>query len=215
MSINYSLSLVTAPASEPVTLAEAKTHMRIDSTDDDTYITELITAARILAENYTKRSFINTTWKMFMDRWPCSAGYGRYSEGYHEVPVTDSYQAKPVVLPKGQMQSVTHIKTYDDADTATTVDASNYYVGAYSSGDSGQITLRNGGSISTPTRTSDGIEIQFVAGYGSSASAVPTPIKQAIKMIVSGLYENRGDCSGGNLPTAATALLDQYRIWEL
>lgn len=208
----HNITLVTPPAEEPVTLDEAKVHMRIDGNDDDAYITELITAARIIAESYTRRSFINTTWKMFINKWPYSGGYDRFPEGYYEVAITEVYQAKPVVLPKGRLQSVTHIKTYDDTDTATTVDVSNYYVGAYSSGDSGQVALRNGGSIPAPTRATDGIEIQFIAGYGSSASAVPIAIKQAIKMLVSSLYENRGDCQDGKLPTSAKALLDQYRI---
>lgn len=189
--------------------------MRIDSSDDDTYITELITAARILAENYTRRCFINTTWKMFMNAWPSCGGYDSFPEGYYEMAITEVYQAKPVMLPKGRLQSVTHIKTYDDSDTATTYSTANYLVSAYDSGDSGKITIRSGATPPSPTRIQDGIEIQFITGYGSSASAVPTPIKQAIKMIVSGLYENRGDCQDGNLPSGAAALLSQYRILSI
>lgn len=215
MRERYKLSLVTPPASEPITLAEAKAHMRIDGTDDDTYIDVLITAARVLAEDYTKRSFINTTWKMFLDKWPCSGGYDRYQGGYYEAPVTEVYKAVSVIVPKGQLQSVTHIKTYDDADTATTYSADNYYVGAYGNGGSGEITIRNGASFPDPTRVRDGIEIQFVAGYGSLASALPVPIKQAILNQVTGLYENRGDCQDGKLSGTSCALLASYRILQI
>jgi uncharacterized phiE125 gp8 family phage protein len=55
--------LITPPASEPVTLAEAKSHLRVDLNDDDTLINALITAARQMAEEYTRRAFITQTWE--------------------------------------------------------------------------------------------------------------------------------------------------------
>ncbi len=42
----------SAPASEPVTLAEAKLYLRVDAATEDTLIGELITAARVAAEQY-------------------------------------------------------------------------------------------------------------------------------------------------------------------
>jgi len=60
--------LVTGPTTEPVTLAEAKAHLRADGSDDDDYITTLITTARQAAENYTRRAFITQTWQYSCDR---------------------------------------------------------------------------------------------------------------------------------------------------
>ena len=52
------LQLVTPPAEEPVSLAEARLHLRVDFTDDDALITSLIAAARQAAETLTGRQFV-------------------------------------------------------------------------------------------------------------------------------------------------------------
>lgn len=59
--------LVTPPAMEPVTLEEAKLHLRIDGTEEDSLISALITAARQKAEEYTRRAFIAQTWELALD----------------------------------------------------------------------------------------------------------------------------------------------------
>ena len=55
--------LVTAPTEEPVSLAEAKLHLRVDYTNDDVLIGALITAARQHAENDTRRALVTQTWR--------------------------------------------------------------------------------------------------------------------------------------------------------
>lgn len=61
------LRMVTPPAIEPITLEEAKQHMRVDGNDDDSLISALITAARQRAEEYTKRAFITQSWELALD----------------------------------------------------------------------------------------------------------------------------------------------------
>lgn len=61
------LRLVTPPAVEPVTLEEAKQHLKIDGNEDDSLINALITAARQRAEEYTRRAFITQTWEVAVD----------------------------------------------------------------------------------------------------------------------------------------------------
>ena len=53
-----SLTLVSPPAAEPVTLAEAKSHLKLDTSDEDTLIASLITAARARAEWHTGRALV-------------------------------------------------------------------------------------------------------------------------------------------------------------
>ena len=65
-----SFQLITAPATEPVTLDEARSHLRVDFLDDDALIVALITAARLHAEMLTGRSFITTRWKAVLDSFP-------------------------------------------------------------------------------------------------------------------------------------------------
>ena len=62
-------TLVSAPATEPVSLAEVKSYLRIDGTADDAVLTILIASARRSAEEYTKRAFITQTWQLTLDRF--------------------------------------------------------------------------------------------------------------------------------------------------
>jgi len=217
---NYRLSLVTAPASEPVTTAEAKTHMRVDTSTDDTYIGTLVTIARTAAEKYTRRAFINQTWKMFLDP-PQVVMRDEWWSGVRQSSIRSLSNPESIDLPLAPLVSVTHVKFYDDSDAAVTFDSGNYQVSAYAgeTADKGRITLRTGAvwpSVgSAGLRNADAMEIQFVAGYGSSGSSVPSQIKQGILAEIAHLYENRGDCSGGVSSDLARSLLNQFRLIEV
>ena len=58
---------VTGPAIEPVTIVEVKSHLRLDIDDDNIVLSSLIKAARVWAENYTGRMFIQRTLQQFLD----------------------------------------------------------------------------------------------------------------------------------------------------
>lgn len=224
---NYQLDLVTAPAIEPITVAEVKNALRIDHTEDDTLIGFLITAARTSAEAYTRRAFITQTWKMFMDsfspyRYGNGYGYGSgnyyFNSGTFNLPVTALNIITSIEIPKPLLQSITHLKTYDDDDVATTFSASSYYVSKYTGdfGQPGSLTLRQGVSWPTFTRVKDGIEIQFVAGYGTNATDVPQQIRMAIQEETAFLYQNRSACDGKMVNSGiARSLLSQFRIMKL
>jgi len=63
--------VVSAAASYyPVTTAEAKAHMRVDTSADDTYIAALIAAATGMAELYTRRRLVRSTWCLYLDKFP-------------------------------------------------------------------------------------------------------------------------------------------------
>ena len=68
--------LLTPPAVEPVTLAEAKAYLRVEHDDDDDVIAALIAAARSHVEAQTRRALITQTWQLRRDSWP---GDGRIS----------------------------------------------------------------------------------------------------------------------------------------
>jgi hypothetical protein len=69
-----SLVRVTEPAVNPVTLEEAKAHLRIDSDAEDDLISALITAATRWAEDYCDRTFCYTQWKMSVDSFYGNVG---------------------------------------------------------------------------------------------------------------------------------------------
>lgn len=183
------LSIITPPASEPVTLAEAKSFLRVDGADDDTLISNLITAARQLAERYTNRAFITQVWELVEDHAP---------DG-------------PLYTPKPPLVSVDAVKVTAENGTETTVPASSYWVDK----SIGRLVRANGYTWPTHRGFASFI-IRFTAGYGASGSAVPAPIRQALLMTIANLYENRTDVVTGTiateLPTNSKTLLDPYRI---
>lgn len=170
LNLNFtdsSLVLSVAPATEPITTAEAKAQARVDISDDDTYIDTLITAARVQAETYTQRAFIDQTWVYKIDEWPSGV----------------------VQLPRAPLSSVTSIAYLDADGNSQTLSSSVYTVDT--SSEPGRIYLADGQTWPTVQSVRHPITITYVAGYGSAASSVPAPIKAAIKVMVATWYENR------------------------
>ena len=202
--------MTVAPATEPVTLSEAKAHARIDSSADDTLVTNLIIGARQWVEKYTGRALITQTWQMWFDLWPAAAEGWR--DGLHEGPVSGLQQINYVSLPRAPLQSVSSVQYYDESDNAATWAASNYYVDTVH--EPGRLALRSGATWPVPSRLANGIVIQYVAGYGGSASDVPETIRTAIRQLVAHWYEHRGEASSATapVPLVIQALLEPYRI---
>ncbi len=187
----FSFTLVTPPAAEPVALAEAKAHARVDTSTDDALITNLITSARLWAEKYTGRAFMTQTWKLSIDELPLCLN-----------------ASNAINLPRSPLQSITSVGVFADDDDSETWDADNYFTDT--SREPGRLVLRLGASWPCPTRPANGVEITYVAGYGGSES-VPEPIKCAIKELVAYWYAHRGDEDVSPI-LAARALLDPYRV---
>ena len=163
------LKLVTAPAAEPVTLAEIKEHLRVDSDLEDALISALITAARQWAETYQGRAYITQTWNFLMDEFPQS----------------------PFSIPMPPLQSVESIKYYDTAVTEYTLPSSSYQVDADST--FGRVALAYGKTWpqTVTLRPMNAVIVQFKAGYGDAVGDVPERVRQAIKVLVADWYENR------------------------
>lgn len=183
-----SLNIVTAPTTEPVTLTEVKSQLRITGTDEDTYLGTLIVAAREYCERRQRRALITQTWDLFLDGWP-AADY--------------------IQIPRPPLVSVTYVKYTDSAGTVTTWDTANYIVDSNKT--PGVVSLAYSKSWPTATlRPTSPIVVQFVAGYGTAA-AVPQTAKHAMLLIISHWYENREattELSLKELPMAVESLLD-------
>ncbi len=208
-SPRQSLSLVSRPAVEPVTVSEAKAWLRIDGDSEDTLLNQLITAARTSAEQFIRGSIITQTRKLALDLTASRFG-DCLGEGVYDLPVSALYGGLPnsVELPAGPVQSVTSVKTYDLTNTESTYSADNYFVDT--AGD--RLTLNYGAYWPTSLRPTASCAITYVTGYGNTSSDVPEPIKRAILIHVASLYEQRGQCDDGAEPPAgAKQLLNQYR----
>jgi uncharacterized phiE125 gp8 family phage protein len=92
---------------------------------------------------------------------------------------------------------VTHIKTYDDADVATTLGTDKYYLD--NAREPSRVVLRTGETFPTALRVANAIEVQYVTGYTSQYN-IPEPIKLGIMQHIAYLYEHRGDMYDAKLP---------------
>ena len=201
------LTVVTEETAFAVTSTEVKTHLRIDGSDDDTQIDNLIKASHNWAKRYTKRSLTTQTLKLSID-----AVYDTdipLREGMY-VGVDQDITRRSILLPESPVASITHVKSFDDSDTESTFASSNYMLD--SAGVPARFVLRNGKSYPTGLRVANALEITYVAGYGAT-TAVPFDIKLACLNYIAYLFEQRGDQDTPvNAPTSATRLLQPYVI---
>lgn len=191
--------LVTAPATEPVALSDAKTFLRVDGTADDSLITSLLVTARRACEEYCKRAFITQTWKLTLDRFPCEDDFER-DQYWNLLPRGEQYA---IQLPRQPVQSITSIKTADTANTQTTVAPETYALDQ----SGGRVLLNDGSSWPSDLREFAAVEITTIDGYGDDGGDVPEPIKQAILQYVYRMYNSK-QCS--DLPEGCKTLLGPF-----
>lgn len=157
-----SLQLNMPPAAEPLTLAQAKAWLRVESgTDEDDLIAALITAARARAEWHTGRAFVTQGWTLWLDR---------------PAPVIE--------IPLPPLQAAASVTLYGADDTPLVLAAD-----AYTADLAGSRLLLN--AVPPNLRATNAVAIAFTAGYGDAADTPPA-IAQAILQIVAALYEHRG-----------------------
>ncbi|MGA7972558.1 MAG: head-tail connector protein [Pseudolabrys sp.] len=185
--------LLAAPAVEPIALADMKTFLRVETSDDDDIITALIAGSRIHVEAQTRRALITQSWRLSRDSWP--------EDGRIDV------------LP-APLQTLTAARVYDEDGTARDVDTQNFVLALAASA-----LAFAPWALPMPGRLVAGIELDVVVGYGDAASDVPEPLKQAIRLLVAHWYENRALVANGTsraeLPQTVAALLAPYRVLSL
>lgn len=163
-----SLTLKTAPTTEPVTTAVAKSHLFVEHTNDDTYIGGLITVARRMVESFLNRQLITATWEYRMDG---------------EFPTE-------IRLPRPPLSAVNSVKYVDSNGDTQTLTSSTYQVDVYSV--PGRVKTAYGQTWPTVrSDTYNTIVVDYNAGYGTAATNVPDEIRHAISMAVAEWYEHR------------------------
>lgn len=191
------LTLITGPAVDPVTLAEAKRHCRVDMADDDGMIADLVSAATRYCEQFTHRRFISQVWD---DR-------------------RDAVPATVWTAPVGPVLSIDSV-TYVDLDGATQTWSSALYRTDIPAGDAAapaRLTPIYSGQWPQARSITNTFVVRMTVGYGASAASVPADIKAAIKLMVGHLYANREAVNIGNivtpLPLAVESLLWPYKFF--
>lgn len=186
--------LTTPPALSPVSLAEAKAHLRVDSNDEDTLIQTLIDAATAHFDGWSGtlgRCLINQVWTVGLDGWPASGC---------------------VRLPFPGVSAVT-VKYWDASNAEQSVSGEDVSIYADERG----AVVRFSDGFSYPALYDDmanPVQIAATAGYGAGSSDVPASIRAAILLVVGHLYQNREAVTTGaamQLPLGVQALVAPYR----
>lgn len=233
-SLVYGIQKTTPPEYTPISLNEIKAILGIgdDDESEDATLMAQIRAATEGIERYLRRTLIDTTWTMFLDRFP-----GKplpWWSGVREMADTELTDlTEPIVLPLPPLDSVVHVKTHNQDASTTTISSSTYIEDTVR--EPGRIVLKTGASWPFASlRAANGVEIQYIAGYGPVGSDVPEPIRDAIAIYVTDMRANKageaykfekvGDSSlsrfspeesGSIIPRRARDLLSTYRVWKV
>jgi len=186
--------LVNGPSGEPIEVSEAKTHLNLSGSSLDTYLGTLITTARRAIENYLHRVLMTQDWKVFYDCWK------------HEL-----------LIPFGNLQTVTSVKYRDLNGVEQTLSADDYYW-VVNTTDPGRIVRKYDATYpELQYGRPDAIEIEFTAGFGD-AEDVPEEIKHAIKLLVTDYFEHKGSVVVGStvniIPGHVKNLIHSYKLYE-
>lgn len=218
------LILVSGPVAEPISLIEAKEHLRVDVNDDDVLISSLITAAREYAESICRRVFVTQRWKLVLDAFPSpsaslsEANY--YGQNWSIAPGpilmakrdgVSGYEIIPGVPPLQSVESITYIDT--DGVTQTLAPTA-YKVDVAST--MGRIVPAYGTTWPMARNEINAVEVSFTSGYGDPVD-VPRGIKNWMLIRIGTLYANREEVA--ILPRGKVEplpfvdrLLDSYRV---
>lgn len=195
------LTLTSESTTEPVSVAELRTFLKMESTDstaEDVLLGSYITAARQIAENITKRSLVTASRSLIIDNFPNSTAV-------IELP-------RPPLSTVSTNITITYVKDNTAGDT-TTVASTLYTIDPDS--EPGRIypSYGNEWPDDSVRDQRNAVRINFITGY----TAVPEIIKQYIKLRAAGMYEFREPIISGisieNLRRDyIDGLLDQYRV---
>lgn len=193
----------TAPTSEPVTLADAKNHLRIDSdiVNDDALITLLITAARKYGEMLTGRSWMTQSWRLQLD-------------GFYQSP--DCSQV--IELDRGIVQSVDSITYLDTSSVQQSMDLTLLAKDLVSV--PARISPKFGTVWPIAPPQIGAVQINYTAGYGNTVGSVPEGIRQWMLVRITSLYQHREEVeqvARGKIETIPfyDSVLDPYKVLTL
>src|SRR5690606_7581034 len=149
--------LLAGPAEEPVSLAEAKGFLKVDDSAEDGLIATLIGAARLHVEGITGRALLAQSWRGVLDDWP--------DNGVVRLPVTP-------------FRTLTEVTAFDAEGADHAVPLAQFV------GEPDRLVLPRVVAGMPLLRQQQGIEIDYVAGFGTAASEVPADLRQALLLLV-------------------------------
>jgi len=185
MEIKGRIQVVTPPTTEPLTLSEVKSHLRIDGNYDDALLNSCITSARMYFESQCEISIASQELLLALD-------------SFDDI----------VYLPRGPVQSVEDI-SYSDSEND--LDSMADWIEDLVSNPA-RITPAFGQSWPATAEVVNAVQVSYTTGY-STPSMVPKLLKSGMLFYVAHLYENRSAVTDGDLkevPMAVESIIQQY-----
>ena len=195
-TMRWTLSRSVEPTERPVTLPEAKHHLRVDDDAEDDHIDGLNQAATNWVEEYTGRQLVDATWLLVLEAFPIG---------------------DKLALPRPPVNAITSITYFDTDNNALVMPVADYKLDNSDDYGPHRIYLAEGASWpSEALRRAAAVEILYTAGYGG-ADTVPDHFKAGIKMVTGSLYENRETEVVGTIASlikhSVEWVLFPYRVW--
>lgn len=186
-------ALIDPPVAEPLTLAEVKLHLRLDGGDEDALLLSLIRTAREFLEGETGLCLIAQSWRLYLDRWP--------KDGI-------------IRILKTPLQAILSVTVYDADGVSVEVPLEDHLLDG--AGRPARLWLRD---PLFPGRAVNGIEIDFMAGYGEAGTDVPDTLKRAMLIHIGHMFAFRGvisaDQQPAGVPDGYERLIAPFRLRRL
>jgi uncharacterized phiE125 gp8 family phage protein len=173
---------LTQPAVEPLSLAEAKAHCKVDSADEDAFFARAIRAARELIEGPDGAgiALVASQWEMRLDQMPAE-----------------------IRVPMGPVLSIDGVAWLDEAGNLQTIAADRYQwrKGRYEA----RIMPAPGSAWPAVRCRYDAVHVAFTAGFpGTEAetpdmTAIPEPLRVAMLMLIGHWHETRETVAMGQI----------------
>jgi uncharacterized phiE125 gp8 family phage protein len=181
------IKLDTPAGTSPITLQQAKDHMYVTISEDDTLIQSMIDTATTQTQNYTGLQLVDATYVQSLDAWQDT-----------------------IELLRNPVKSITSIKYYDEDDVLQTLTATDFILDNFSIPN--KLIKDVDATLPSLKSKPNAVEIEFIAGY----TDIPEPLKTYIKMTTSTFYENREEFNiskSNELPNRfSIRLLDTYKV---
>lgn len=195
------LTQTSGPATTPISLAEAKAHLRVEIPDEDSLISAYVSASTSWVEQYLRRALVSQTWTVYLDEFPGNS--------------------EAIVVPLSPLVSISAFEFKDPTSGAWTAVSGSTYSVEVPGGENpgrGRILPAYGATWGEARGEPNSVRYTAAVGYGASGANVPEPIRMAIRQLVGTAFANRESVVTGTIatkiPQTVEFLLSPYRLFE-
>jgi uncharacterized phiE125 gp8 family phage protein len=202
------LRVIEGPVTEPIDIALARQHCRIDADYDNALVEMYVTTARMWAESFLNRALFTQKLQFNVTWAPPPTATPLVPQSLIVFPLNwPPLVKRPIELPRAPAQSVEQIM-WGPLDDMKLADPDDYQLNL--GVEPGYVAVK---PQLLPRIPQQSMSIDYTAGYDDSdPDAVPMPIRTAILLLTAFLYEQRGDAAG-EMPAFARNLMQPYRLW--